>query len=236
MIVMPSNNTCWLVHYWAGKYGHLGHLYGPSRVERPAPHLPYALDNGAYGAFTNGIPWDASRFIAHVERYAFSQLRPNWLVVPDVVADAKLTLEQWDKWAPRLKEIYHIPLAVAVQDGMTSNDVARLRPLPDLVFVGGTTAWKWETYSLWSSDFERVHVGRVNTFVNLMKCYEAGVESCDGTGWFRGKAAQIAELGRFLATQAGCYSLAEEIEIQRIVRGSRTINDAQRVLPMGVAS
>ncbi len=39
-MVMPANNTSWLVHYWAGLYGGLGHLYSPSRSEQPFPHLP----------------------------------------------------------------------------------------------------------------------------------------------------------------------------------------------------
>lgn len=236
MIVMPSNNTCWLVHYWSGKYGGLAHLLGPSRIEKPYPHLSYALDNGAFGAWANNRPWDRELFITHVERYAFLQLRPSWVVVPDVVADKELTIARWNHWAPILAKDYHLRLAIAVQDGMTATDVETLTPKADIVFVGGSTEWKWETYRGWAADFPRVHVGRVNTQSQLEKCSIAGVESCDGTGWFRGRPEQIKELGRFLARQAGLYSPAEEREISRIVYHSRLKNHKQFGLPLEVAS
>lgn len=229
MMVMPSNNTCWVVHYWAGKYGGLGHLLGPDRVERPMPHLPYALDNGAFGAWTNKRPWDAKKFLRHVERYAFGELRPLWVVVPDVVADAISTVQRYQEWAPRLKHDFHLSLAVAVQDGMTPEVVRSLSPAPDLVFVGGSTDWKWNTVRMWCGEFPRVHVGRVNTGRFLRICADAGAESCDGTGWFRGKPQQILDLGHFLRIQAG---LPDDGEVESIVRGSRLKGKDQSVLPL----
>lgn len=234
MIVMPSNNTCWLVHYWAGRYGNLGHLFGPARVERPQPHLPYALDNGAFGSWSNNRPWDRDAFITHIERYSFLQLRPDWVVVPDVVADRDLTLSRWAHWAPILANDYHLKLAIAVQDGMTAADVDQLNPKADVVFVGGSTEWKWSTYDKWAKDFPRVHIGRVNTESQLERCSSAGVESCDGTGWFRGRPEQIKELGRFLAKQSGMYSDDEERAIARVVFHSRLKNGKQFGLPMAV--
>lgn len=231
VIVMPSNNTCWLVHYMAGRYGHVGHLYGPTRIENPLPHLPFALDNGAYGAFVNQTPWDRWKFVAHVERYAFMGLRPSWVVVPDVVADKDATLTKYAEWAPILRDGYHLKLALAVQDGMTIEDVRSLSIKPDLVFVGGTTEWKWSTMETWAKSWPRVHVGRVNGREGLDRCAAAGVESCDGTGWFRGHTAQILDLARFLAKQAGRYDAAEEQHIRHIVRHSRLKNAGQRVLP-----
>lgn len=232
MIVMPSNNTCWLVHYWAGRYGNLGHLLGPVRVEKPYPHIPYALDNGAFGAWDKSRTWDPDAFTKHVTRYAFRQLRPNWVVVPDVVADRAATLMSWDRWAPVLRHEFMLPLALAVQDGMTISDVLCLSEQPDVIFVGGTTNWKWRTFGQWAKDFPRVHVGRVNGAKGLDLCKDAGVESCDGTGWFRGRPDQIKALGRFLAKQAGIYSKAEEKEICRVVYHSRLINNEQLALPL----
>lgn len=46
--------------------------------------------------------------------------------------------------------------------------------------------------------FPRIHVGRVNTERMLWMAHEAGAESCDGTGWFRGDKAQLAGLMRYL--------------------------------------
>jgi len=234
MLVMPSNNTCWLVHYWAGRYGGLGHLISPERGYVPMPHLPYALDNGAYGAFTRGEPWDPDAFERHIERYAFSSLRPLWCVVPDVVADAAATLVMWDRWAERIHSEYHLPLAVAVQDGMSPADVRALDPKPEVVFVGGSTAWKWKTAPDWCAAFPRVHVGRVNTDRQLAKCLAMGAESCDGTGWFRGRAKQIAQLGHFLREQAGRTSDADREEVEGMVFHSRTLNRRQGSLPLEV--
>ena len=232
MTVFPANNTHELVHYWQGRYGGLGHLYGPSRTERPRPHLPYALDNGAFGAFVNGTEWDEARFMAHVGRYAFASLPPEWVVVPDVVADREATLDRWEGYAGTLSREYGLTLAVAVQDGMTAADVRALVPAAAVVFVGGSTDWKWATLRDWCAEFPRVHVGRVNTEGQLARASEAGAESCDGTGWFRGHEKQIAQLGRFLAIQAGRYDQDEEREILRVVHHSRTKRDKQGCLPM----
>ena len=48
------------------------------------------------------------------------------------------------------------------------------------------------------SNFKRVHVGRVNTYRLLWLAHEAGAESCDGTGWFRGDRKQLQGLIDYL--------------------------------------
>ncbi len=54
LIIMPSNNSKSIVHYWAGLYGNLGHLYSPEGWRDPVQWLPYALDNGAFTAYMSG--------------------------------------------------------------------------------------------------------------------------------------------------------------------------------------
>ena len=233
MVVMPANNTCWLVHYWGGRYGNLGHLYSPSKRTPPNPCLPYLLDNGAYGAFSTGRAWDEVAFIAHVEYYAFKPLRPLGVVVPDVVANAEATIELWNLWAPVLKEKYHLKVYLAVQDGMTVEIVKALEVQPDGIFVGGTTEWKWETVAIWAASFPVVHVGRVNSLEKLLLCWELGIASCDGTGWFRGRPEQIYQLGEFLMTQAG---FDEINELRRIVYHSRLSHNSQDCLPLEVVA
>lgn len=223
-MIMPANNTHWLVHYWAGRFGSVGHLYGPGRRTPPFPHLPYALDNGAYGAYTNGTEWDAAAFVKHLEYYAWCQLKPMWVVVPDVVADKTATIAKYNEWAPIIKETYGLKVACAVQDGMCPADLNWLKIYPDVVFIGGTTEWKWASLRLWCGSHQHVHVGRVNTASQLELCSRAGVKSCDGTGWFRGRSEQIAELGHFLRSQSGCK---DETAIDRMVYHSRTKNALQ---------
>lgn len=228
MRIMVANNTHGLVHFWAGKYGGLGHLYSPARIEKPVPWLPYALDNGAFSAFTSGNPWNEALWIKHVERYAFNALRPQWAIVPDVVANRDATLANWVRYAPVMVKDYHLDLAIAVQDGMSFDDVEQLDPKPSIVFVGGSTEWKWETIGDWARAFPRVHVGRVNSAKCLNICASLGIESCDGTGWFRGKAAQIMELGVFLAAQAG----QSIIEVEWVVGHTRRKTMDQGVIPL----
>jgi hypothetical protein len=54
-----------------------------------------------------------------------------------------------------------------------------------LIFIGGSSAWKWRTVNTWADNFDRVHVGRVNSIDRVWLCHDLGVESVDGTGWFR---------------------------------------------------
>ncbi len=198
---MPANQTNELVHLWAGRWpGSLGHLYTPARKERVRPWLPYVLDNGRFAEAVNGLPFDEEGFIKHVERYAHLAQPPRWLVVPDVPFDGDATIEWWNEWAPKLRT-YGIPLAIAVQDGMKIGQVGRLAP--DVIFVGGTTEWKWATVGEWAAAFPRVHVGRVNAPSKLGYLSQLGVESCDGSGWFRGKAPQVIGLARWLACHWG---------------------------------
>jgi hypothetical protein len=199
MIVMPSNHSSAQLHYWAGKYpGALGHLHSPrgEKRERVYPWLPFALDNGAFGAWKNGTTWEADAFRAHVAHFAPRQ--PLWILVPDVVADRDATLALWREWADELSAL-DVPLAFAVQDGMIVADVPSDAAV---VFVGGTTAWKRSTLDVWCSAFPRVHVGRINTERWLWRCFQAGAESCDGTGWFHGDKQQLAGLERYLARRA----------------------------------
>lgn len=46
------------------------------------------------------------------------------------------------------------------------------------------------------------HIERINTYRWHRVCADAGAESVDGTGWFRGDKEQLEGLRRFLAEQA----------------------------------
>jgi hypothetical protein len=162
--------------------------------------MPYALDNGAFGAWVNRQEWDEGAFISLIER-AKRHHFPKWVVVPDVVADRAATIQRWNEWAPRVREYMpRVPLAFAVQDGMDGTDVPENA---DIVFIGGTTEWKWKSLRVWTQCFPRVHVARVNSERMLWMAYDAGAESCDGTGWMRGGEERIEELGRFLEATSG---------------------------------
>ena len=192
---MPGANTGFDCGILFGRFpGRLGHLFTPDdKNGMPRVEYPWALDNGVYGAWATGRKWDSKPFYTFLDRYSF--LEPRWIVAPDWVADRDETLRRWDQHAPALLQ-YGMPLAFVVQDGMTPEDVPTEA---SLVFVGGSTEWKWRYLLTWTSHFKRVHVGRVNTYRLLWQAHKAGAESCDGTGWFRGDRRQLAGLVQYLA-------------------------------------
>jgi len=196
MLVMVSNHVSWRTHYLQGRYGGLALLLPPCRLMGPYPHLPYAVDNGAFPAWKNGEPWDEDTFVKSLDWVAEQQLLPRWIVVPDVVTDPEGTFEAWEEWAPRLRRL-GVPLALAVQDGMTPAEVYA-RADPEVIFVGGSRDWKLATRREWAKRFPRVHVGRVNGVRDLLACRQLGVESVDGTGFFRGRRKQLEGLIDYL--------------------------------------
>jgi hypothetical protein len=189
VMVMPADNAGLWVGYMAGKYeGRVGHLYSPGYERPPIPFLPYALDNGRFSCWSKGSEWNEAGYLAMLETHGAAAL---WCIVPDRVGNRDETLREWDRWAPRMSGLR---LALAVQDGMTADDVPAEAAV---VFVGGTTEWKRRTLHSWAERFRRVHVGRINTEKWLWECHAAGVESCDGTGWFRGDQVQFRGLLRY---------------------------------------
>jgi hypothetical protein len=193
MIVMPSNNTGFDAGFLFAKHpGRLGHLHSVDAIREPRQGIPWALDNGVYGACKSGKKWSEEPLYEYLDQYA--AWKPLWVVVPDWVGDRDETLRRWDQHAPALQS-FGVPLAMAVQDGMTPSDVPKECAV---VFVGGSTSWKWRSLPMWTASFPRVHVGRVNTINLLLQAENAGAESCDGTGWFQ-EPKRTAELASYLS-------------------------------------
>lgn len=197
MIVMPSANTGFDCGVLFGRFpNRMGHLFSPDdKNGTPRQEFPWALDNGVFGAWQSGLSadqWNADPLYRFLDKYGF--LMPRWVAVPDWVADRDETIRRWAEHSPALRA-YGMPLAFVVQDGMTVSDVPSDA---DVIFVGGSTSWKWRTLPVWTNSFKRVHVGRVNTYRLLWMAHNAGAESCDGTGWFRGCRDQLAGLLKYL--------------------------------------
>jgi hypothetical protein len=200
VIVMVANNSGREARRLAQAFpGRVGHIYSPAGWRGPFDEFPYVLDNGAYSAFTEGLPFDDRAYRGLIANATKAVQAPRWVAVPDVVCDREATLASWRRWAPELAS--HLwPLAFVVQNGMTYRDIPADA---SIVFVGGSTEWKWETVSMWCDVARRVHVGRVNTERLLWKAHRAGAESCDGSGWFRGDRSQLDGLWYYLADTSG---------------------------------
>lgn len=194
MIVMPANATGWFWHCLARETGRIGHLYSPGAERGPWPWLPYALDNGAFAAWDqsanvwNPEAWNADAWRKMLRWAQAQQHQPRWAIVPDWIGCGARTLQRWEQFEQEVP----FPTALAVQDGMTVDQVRAINP--DVVAVGGTTEWKWATVEMWAREFPRVHVLRVNSPGKLVYLEQLGVESCDGTGWNRGDKTQTQGL------------------------------------------
>lgn len=188
MIIMVANNSGSVAKKLA-KSGKLGNLYSPKSQQKPISNK-WALDNGRFITFKNNSEWSFEDYEKLLIWASHQKEKPLWALVPDVVMDKEKTISEFYKYLPLIQKYDFIP-AFAVQDGMLPVDV----PLEaKVIFIGGSTKWKWETLHIWSSSFDRVHVGRVNGRLQLQACLLNGVESVDGTGWFRGCKRQLNTL------------------------------------------
>ena len=141
----------------------------------------YALDNGAWSAYTQGRPFDEAAFAT-----ALRIMGPgaDWTVLPDIVMGGPASLAKSLGWMQRVLDQTPRSL-LAVQDGMVPEDVRAFLGARVGIFVGGSTAWKESTIGVWSALGREVgcwvHVGRVNTARRIAICTAEGATSFDGT-------------------------------------------------------
>ena len=136
----------------------------------------FAIDNGAFSVFHK------QRFANLISRNIEHKPQCLFVVVPDIVGNARRTLEIWRH---RHSIIGSWPMAFVAQDGMEDLEVpwGELRTL----FVGGGDPWKDSRASLdivktAKTLGKHVHVGRVNTVRRYRLFAEAGADTCDGSG------------------------------------------------------
>lgn len=149
--------------------------------------MPYALDNGEWPAHANGTPWDEGAFLRALDRFGAGAM---FIVVPDVVADREASLARTKHWLPILQareDLARVPLLIAVQDGMTFEDIEPFLTDPRIgIFLGGSTEWKERNIIPWGRFCEErglyYHVGRVNTARRIHLCAAAKAKSFDGSG------------------------------------------------------
>ena len=177
---------------WNRNYGNLGALFSPG--QRISNRLPFCLDNGAFRQFS------PRSFVHHIESISD---RPEFIVCPDVVGDARRTRDRWDEWHECLRE-FDCPIAFCIQDGQTPEDLPRDA---DIFFLGGSDLFRWRFFCQrrkWPR-LTPLHIGRINTWAGLWRAVIAGATSVDGTGWFRKTADHWSakDLLLFLKIQKG---------------------------------
>lgn len=185
----------------------VGHLITPHTGNRidaiAATGRPWAADNGCYGGFDPPAFWAMVEGIRDVERLRLMAGEPRrsrclWVTVPDVVGDARATLEHWRQLAGAvgvaLDQGVRPRLAFVAQDGAEAPGMVPWARIACL-FIGGSAAWKESGAAAGlmaqaRARGVRVHVGRVNTERRLRLFEDLGrdadgypltIDSIDGT-------------------------------------------------------
>jgi len=141
----------------------------------------YAFDNGAFGAFLRGTPFDVPAWERQLAKLPDGLCR--FVVVPDVVGNHDGTRASWDLHAGTVHTTGR-PAAFVLQNGCT--DLSQVPNNADAVFIGGDDTYKlgadaarvgWQArgHGLW------VHMGRVNSASRFCRALAMGCDSADGT-------------------------------------------------------
>ena len=152
----------------------------------PSDYPYFAVDNGCFSAWKQGKQWDPAPFLHILNKCRELHLIPDFVVVPDVVADSSASTQRSFAWYGILRDLYpELPLYWAVQDGMDPEVCPH--PHIDGIFVGGTTKWKLETMPIWADTARThgisIHVGRIGTPDRMVMAHMSGVDSIDSTTW-----------------------------------------------------
>lgn len=182
-------------------------------------------DNGAFEDFRAGQPFDYLQFSRDMRAIRLWQdaegipagrprggqrlEAPDFIVIPDLVAGGAKSLEFSEEHLIDCRPT-KAPLYVAVQDGMSSAQVARFVRRHKLqgLFVGGSLEWKLETGGAWCALGRElglpVHVGRVGTFERVLWAHEIGAASIDSSLplWAEEKLERFLEAMRLGASSS----------------------------------
>ena len=150
----------------------------------------WALDNGAYKAYTDNTKFDSKKFLKTIyEKLPKSKMLPDFIVVPDKVGAGLKSLQFSLAWYSKLKYMKEYNWYLAVQDNMHISDVENLVSEFDGIFVGGSVKWKVATGESWvnlAHKYNRpCHIGRVGVFKRIMWAKRIGADSIDSTNFVR---------------------------------------------------
>lgn len=152
-----------------------------SGVWRTEGFANYALDNGAWTDHQRGLSFDADAFERLIDRLGPGA---DWIVLPDIVAAGKASLDLSTRWLNRCRSACDLVL-LPVQDGMEEADVRGMVGRNVGIFLGGSTPWKLARMASWGAFCHthslHYHVARVNTERRMAMAQAAGARSVDGS-------------------------------------------------------
>jgi hypothetical protein len=165
----------------------LGMIITPKQGNRLPDGVTWIADNGC-GPGKHGIgkgyPGDEG-FLAFLRKLADRKDDCLFANAPDVVGDARATLERSRPMFARIRELGFMVGFVA-QDGL--EDMTDEIPWDefDALFIGGTTAWKLgpaaaELVAMAKARGKIVHFGRTNSLKRMRYAESIGCDTSDGT-------------------------------------------------------
>jgi hypothetical protein len=146
-----------------------------------------ALDNGAFGCYSKGYPFQADVFRDTMRKAFKNNLSLDFIVCPDIVCGGVQSLKFSMSWAKG--ELLGTPnLALVVQDGMQPSHLDNyILAYFTYIFIGGSVEWKWETAEQWVNfahkNNKKCHIGQCGKLGYLERARELGADSVDSTSW-----------------------------------------------------
>ena len=161
------------IHEYTERYGYEFWQLRTPLTQYKLAGVPYGLDNGCFAKFEK----KAWRRLLEDAR----QTRPIFVCLPDIVGDARRTLDLFDAF---LEETEGLPRALVLQDGISQHPINFSKV--DAVFIGGSDEFKISTEAFNAAKAAKmldkwVHVGRVNTAKRVMD-WIGKADSLDGSG------------------------------------------------------
>lgn len=145
-------------------------------------------DNGAWADHRADRAFDEDAYERFLDWLVEQPVVPDWLVLPDIVAGGLKSLALSMRFINRCRAVAPLVL-IAVQNGMSLDDLAPLVGPSVGIFLGGSTEWKLERMLEWGTFCAQrkvhYHVARVNTFKRMSLAIAAGADSIDGSSGSR---------------------------------------------------
>lgn len=161
-----------------------GLLISRAGVWRTEGFSRIVADNGAWSDFQKSRPFDDDKFEKFLEWLERCGTTPEWIVLPDIVAGGLESLSLSLRYSNRCLSVAPMVL-IAVQDGMSTDDLDPHVGPSVGIFLGGSTEWKIATMAQWgrfcADRGVYYHVARVNSAKRIRMAAAAGADSIDGT-------------------------------------------------------
>jgi len=160
-----------------------GRLVITSKIT-PYPCEQWAFDNGAFGFFRRGQPFNMRLYLKRLEM-AVSIGEPLFAVAPDIVMGGEASLEFSNAWMQRPESSVFRFWYLAVQDGMSIEAVeeAITKHSYHGLFLGGSNEFKYRTGETWKEICRtyglKFHYARCGTRKKIMHAKAIRANSID---------------------------------------------------------